>query len=736
MTPAPHLNEPRYGLDASISSGGIGRLGFLLAAAAVVAMSFVLQYPRAKAAFDSHRVFLAGPDDYLRLYRAEQIARGEATRIRWMKEINAPRGAELHWTAPMDDLLAGADWLLGRWATGPDGFAAIAAWVPPCLGALYLLVMIGFVGRGCGHAVGILAGLLVAVSPAFYRVFCVAHPDHHCLIELLLLVTVAGWMPPRLSRDRPRNAEPDGPADAAKPPSAQSSAQTAPQTPAAPVRLGGALISGLAMGLAIWVASQALIVWLAMMAGLAYACCTGPIDHRRAYAEARLVWNCVVAIVVLTGCLIENWPKPYPMAVDKISLVHVALAAIAFLAPSATGRRRARRRPTARGEPSLPRTDADASPSVTSFVAFLAAVAAFTVWLAASSSRAFEPFSRPEFFRWSQNVMELRPLIVQAGTAWSLKPLHSLLGLLPYALPVLLIAFVRSKSVPKPIKCALFLLAPAVTLLSIRQLRWLDHVNLAVVPVAVIGACELGRLLFRRDTTSAAAARLALATVVLAALVFPSASKALDLSVDRAMEANAFQQRTDFVAQQIRRYEAKHPAADPARRAILCEDGEGPALLYWTGLPVVATPYHRALDGLLEAARFFAERDPAQARAQLDRLGVRYVVMPPRAHEQLMQLEQIAFGELRSFDPPTDTLDDFGRLVRKLNYKPHETAQTMAYRLVMEPSVEVIPGVERVAEILEGATALDGTPMKTGLLYVVHDLPADSRPATAPPSAP
>jgi len=149
-------------------------------------------------------------------------------------------------------------------------------------------------------------------------------------------------------------------------------------------------------------------------------------------------------------------------------------------------------------------------------------------------------------------------------------------------------------------------------------------------------------------------------------------------------------------------------------------------LLYCTDLPVVATPYHRALDGLIEAARFFAERDPLEARRQLDRLGVRYVVMPPRAHEQLMHFEKIAFGELRSFDPPTETINRFGRIMQKLNYRPREVSQTMAYRLVMEPDDEVIPGVKRIAEIQEGATTPDGKPMKTGLLYVVNHLPPDN----------
>ena len=138
-------------------------------------------------------------------------------------------------------------------------------------------------------------------------------------------------------------------------------------------------------------------------------------------------------------------------------------------------------------------------------------------------------------------------------------------------------------------------------------------------------------------------------------------------------------------------------------------------LLYRTGLPVVATPYHRAIDGLVEAAKFFAERDPQAAWWQLERLGVRYVVAPYRAHEQLMNFERVAFGELRSYDPPTQTIDSSGRLHEVLHYRP-EAALTMAYRLALRPD-GAITDVECIARIKEGADTPDGL---SGLVYVVQ----------------
>ena len=147
-------------------------------------------------------------------------------------------------------------------------------------------------------------------------------------------------------------------------------------------------------------------------------------------------------------------------------------------------------------------------------------------------------------------------------------------------------------------------------------------------------------------------------------------------------------------------------------------------LLYHTGLPVVAAPYHRALPGVMEMARFFAERDPAAARAQLDRLGVRYIVVPRRPHEQLVHFENLVFGELRSFDPPTQSIDESGRIRQQLHYRP-EIIETIAYRLAMAPDQETIPGVRCLRTIDEGAKTPAGHPFETGLLYVVDEITLD-----------
>ncbi|HVP12223.1 MAG TPA: hypothetical protein VMV94_13680, partial [Phycisphaerae bacterium] len=81
---------------------------FFMAAVAISLLGALLEFPDKVAVFGQARLYLDGPDDYMQTWRARQIADGSALRIRHIAEINFPEGAELHWTAPMDYLLAGA----------------------------------------------------------------------------------------------------------------------------------------------------------------------------------------------------------------------------------------------------------------------------------------------------------------------------------------------------------------------------------------------------------------------------------------------------------------------------------------------------------------------------------------------------------------------------------------------------------------------------------------------------
>lgn len=680
-----------------------GGLTALAAAFIIIVAAVGLEYPRWGATFTPARVFFAGPDDYMRVYRARQIARGHTFRVGYMPEISAPVGASHHWTAPMDYLIVGAARLCGpvlRGINHADSLGCVAACLPVLLGAAFLACMIALIHRSVGSTPALLIGLIVALSPPFHRVFQLGHPDHHGLLELLFVIALGGVLP--------RHRKDEHPGD--------------------PTRRS-AILSGLATGLAIWVASEALLIWFVILAGFSLACLYGPPISRRRWASARLVWNLSVAAMVAGGYLFENWHDLNVVAIDKISLFHVFLAGIAFLAPGHVPASEPVR-PLQDGTP-VPREPSRAQSQTTLNVALLTAVAAFLIWLRFQDHAVFEYVSRPEFARWSAQIEELQPLYVRTDDAWSLQQLHRELGYAIYALPLAWMFFIRSPRIPRAMRTTAGLLAPVIAILTVRYLRWMDHYSVAVVPVIVLGLWQALRSWAPRDLRDRPVALFVTVGLVLAALNLPAATNVLSRRTQGEISVRRYVGRADFVAQQIRRQEADPSnLGDARRRTILCDDMDGPVLLYYTGLPVVATPYHRAINGLIEVARFFAETDPTAARDQLDRLGVRYIVVPPRINEQLMHYEQIAFGELRSFDKPDLRIDELGLLQQTLHYRRSQVVRTMAYRLQNDPlqfpdrrPPPVIPGVELIARIRENPQ----TPSRsTGLLYMVHDRPGEA----------
>jgi hypothetical protein len=97
-------------------------------------------------------------------------------------------------------------------------------------------------------------------------------------------------------------------------------------------------------------------------------------------------------------------------------------------------------------------------------------------------------------------------------------------------------------------------------------------------------------------------------------------------------------------------------------------------------------------------------------------------VVPLRPHEQLMNFEWLAFDEMRSYYPPTRSIDEHGALREELHYRP-EITRTMAYRLAMEPDRP--PAQLRcIAKSREGAATPDGY---SGLLYIQTVPPAPAR---------
>ncbi|OWY70162.1 hypothetical protein B7486_17855 [cyanobacterium TDX16] len=644
----------------------------------IVALGVTLEARRAPAVFTDSGVLFTDPDDYMRVYRAREIMEGRTSLVRQMPEINSPVGATLHWTAPMDYLIVAAAKTVGP-LFGDDPQVRLdraAAWLPVMLGAIYVSLLTLLLQRATSWSIALTILLVVVVSPAFHRPFALGHPDHHCLLELLFMLGALLWLPRRT----------------------QDGSPTAPS-------IRAAVLSGTATGLALWVAPQAMAVWLAILCGATIATFRAPEAQRVTWATRRFEWGCVVFFVVATGFLIENWPTVSAAAADKVSVFHVALTLLAFLVPSGavTAARKGILSKFVHG--------------LRHWTPMATGLAVFAVWALVQSDYIFGDVVGSEFIRWSAHIVELQPLWTRTASQFSLTQMHLWLGFWPYVLPIALWFFVRGSTLPVGPRMILALSAAGFATLAIVQRRWLDHAFLPITTVAIIGLVELARRI-AKSAPGRPWLPASLVAAICALLTWPSSGFLFQFESPKPHPTNL---RTAFVAARINEFETR--AASPAdRRAILCEDGEGPMLLYRTRLPIVAAPYHRAMEGIVAAAQFYAERDELLAVQQLEKLGVRYVVVPFRPHEQLMNHEFIAYGELRSYEPPIETIDEFGLRHQELRYKP-EISQSMAYRLAMQPD-QPPTGLRCIARIREGAQTPDGY---SGLLYVETTTPIPPR---------
>ncbi|HUN80843.1 MAG TPA: hypothetical protein VMV81_04960, partial [Phycisphaerae bacterium] len=514
-----------------------GRIACWFLSAAVIACGLGLEMRRMPSVYSQGRWFLPDTDDYMRLFRVRMILDGKATIVRHIAEINAPAGATLHWTAPMDYLLVGAI-RLSRWLGGGSWpLEQMAAWTPALLGAVYLGLVIFFMRRSLGWGPAIVGGLVMATSRGYHRVFQLGHCDHHCLIELFQWIGIAAIWP---RRDDP-NREPTR---------------------------AGAIISGLAAGMALWVAAQAMLVSAAIFAGVVFATFYVPMERRMVWIARRREWNLALLAVLIVGWLIEQWPTPWRGELDKISLFHVLIAALGLLIPA--GKTSSGQRVGVR------------------LAAFVLGVIGFGFWFGAHRAAMASIFVRPEFYWWSATIAELEPLYLHAGGEWSIAPIAFMLGYLPYLLPVFIPVFLLSRELHSAAKLTLVVLSLTVTMLSVQHMRWIDHVYLGIMPISVIALFEMGRRIAARDPKGWGPAGSYLPTAVaiaaLALLVYPSAKRVI---FEMPQMPAPFVIRAALAADVINKYQKESPAMN-GRRAILADQEAGPTMLFMTGLPIVA----------------------------------------------------------------------------------------------------------------------------------------------------
>jgi hypothetical protein len=350
-----------------------------------------------------------------------------------------------------------------------------------------------------------------------------------------------------------------------------------------------AVLAGALFGIGVWISVEWFFV--VGVSGIALGLAWGfrQVDRRPVY---RMWW--VATLVLVVALVAERGAAWASSDLDRISLVHVALMA-AIAAAWWAG--------TSVGELAVSVWSRLAVLGVAGLVGMAAVVAAFP----AVTGGPFGSVPNQLQTRWLDRVIELRPMLAQDWQTVAALVGLSLLGLL------VAVVWVRRAGPSERWGWVLIVIWSAAGLiLALSQLRWVMYPQLiAGVPLAVgVGWC-LERLA-TQDRLLRVVGSMALLMVALFGWRVP-----LNLPSGGGDEDSA----APCVVTDLR------PAL-PESGIVLAAIDHGPEILWRTSADVVASPYHRNVDGILDTLDAF-EGDESLAKAIVDERGVEVVAVCP-----------------------------------------------------------------------------------------------------------
>jgi len=548
----------------TLSSSHIGRVGTFAALVAVGVLVFVVGLTVPGVDFDDRVV--ADTDGYMRMTRIMELRTGEAG---WFESTaarsNAPFGHGMHWTRALDVVVLALAAPLDLFMPTADAVYAAGVAVGPLLLAATSAAVVWAAAPLVGLRGGVVAGIAVALQPTVMAYGTVARVDHHSLLFLLFVLFLGfGLRVVRL------------------------------QSP------GAGAIAGVTAAAGLWVSTEFLlplalgivavtVAWLMVGEGVA-----------RLGLWFTTAWLAATVLLLLVE---RGWDGLESADLDRISGVHVVVAGLVVLfwlaavAASVVSRRG----------------------RLWFAVGVGGALAVLLVALVPSFVRG--PFGDvpPELWDgWLAGVAELQSLWPIGG---SFAAFVYLMGAPLLAIPLAWLAAKRSSTWTRYVWW--FGLAALVVLagLSIFQLRFSAYPQiLAVFALGWMTAELLDRVGDHSDLRSAAGRVGANALGVVGFLVPALLVAAFPGSGGSESSTTALGCDWSRLADVVRQTDGEP--------VVLAHLDAGPRLLYTTDARVVASPYHRNVDGILDGRRFLLG-DEDTARGIVERRGVSIVAVCP-----------------------------------------------------------------------------------------------------------
>lgn len=529
--------------------------GFIVLWALTQVMAALVWYPDVLAGGQ------VDTDGYMRLVRVRELLAGGSWFDPVIARSNWPFGEIMHWTRPLDILIAALAFILKPVMSDAGALAAAGAVISALCHAAVCVAGVWAVHPIVRGAERFFAMPAVLAQTSVMAYGGLGRADHHMLILLLFTLALGSWIRVLLRPDDRR----------------------------------AALMAGAWTGVGMWVGPETLLpLAILFLSGTVAWIAAG--DRYRP-ANLRLCGGLVATLII--ALLVERPPSGWMAAeFDRVSIAHLHVSVIA--ATFWLVARRVR----------LPSTPPGRARAARSLLALAGAVLAGVILL----------LLHPLFFRgpwvgvdplvigvWLSRVTELQP-------AWPAGPeaagrFVSMLGAALLLLPILAVWFRREQQPERQLVWLLLLISLLVYIpLAFAQQRFAPYAGI-IASIAGIELLRRGFLLL--GGLSGFALSGLRVSVILSVLLWPIvAGEALNAAQRPALAPQPDRLGACNLTDAARRLNDA-PFDQPQTIAAFIDFG--PELLYRTPHRVLAGPYHRNRDGILAAHALLTSRDASTA---------------------------------------------------------------------------------------------------------------------------